>query len=127
MHMQETINQELGFDDGLTLQDKLHQFVTDAGTPFQERLRVYLCTPRAHWITSNEVPEFSIFEGEYGQISWKGDFHYLLHDQSVHLVRMCKFAIIGNETYFPAHWTKDMIHLFIKDCVNMGIHQFEYT
>lgn len=105
---------------------KIARFLLNTENPFKERLMLYLGTPKVCRTSFGVVPSFPLFETEYGKINWKTDFPYLQRDQNVNLVMMVDGLTKGNETHFPAHWTDDMLCLFVKDCVDNAIHEFDY-
>jgi hypothetical protein len=106
---------------------RIDSFLSNHGNPYKLRLMLYLATPSACRTCYLERPSFPIFETEYGAVDWKKDFPYLRKDQTVNLVMMIDLLMKGNATYFPAHWTDDMLYLFVKDCVDNSIHEFEYV
>lgn len=105
---------------------RINKFLGDHNQPFKHRLMVYLLTPTVCRNSFGHIPNFPLFETDYGKINWEKEFPYLKRDQSVNLVTMIDFLIKGNTTYFPGHWTDDMLFLFVKDCVEQTIHEFDF-
>jgi hypothetical protein len=105
---------------------KIVRYLDDRKVPFKARLLMYLLTPRLCFNSSGMIPTFSTFVVKHGDIDWKRDFPWLLRDQTVNLVKICKHVIQGNLTYFPEGWDHEMIFDFVKYCVDNGIHEFDY-
>lgn len=105
---------------------KIFKYITDTGESLRDRLIVYLGTPAKYYNGVGSIPEFPEFESKYGKIDWKESFPFLLRDQTVNLVKFCKYAINGNYTYFPEGWSQRTIFDFVIECVNLGIHEFDY-
>jgi hypothetical protein len=105
---------------------KVQRFLRDKRYSLKERLIVYLATPASCYKSHGTIPNFPQFRDEYGEIEWQIDFPYLKRDQCVNLVRFCNAAVGNRKELFPRAWTDDMIFLFVKDCVDSGIHEFDF-
>jgi hypothetical protein len=105
---------------------KVEAYLDNHNIPYKYRLLLYLATPKVCFCGTSVVPAFFEFTVKHGDINWKEDFPFLLRDQSVNLVKICRTALQGNYTYFPAHWTSEMLFDFVKCCVDLGIHEFDY-
>lgn len=107
-------------------QRRIMKFLEDYTVPYKYRLLMFLSTPKACFESINVIPAFARFAQKHGDIDWKEDFPFLLRDQSVNLVKICRSAMGGNYTYFPAYWTREMVYDFVKECVDQVIHEFDY-
>jgi len=119
---------EIEFRDALIRKtsSRIMNYLENRGNPFQTRLLLYLVTPKLCFYSMNVIPVFFNFSVKHGDINWKEDFPFLLRDQEVNLVKICRSAVEGNLTYFPAHWTAEMIFDFVKECVDTAVHEFSY-
>lgn len=104
---------------------EFYEYIADDRNGLKNRLMAYLMTPKLYSTSLNSVPRFLRFEGDYGCIDWAGDFPYLKPEQAVNVQMMVESLINGNLTFFPKHWTDDMLQQFVLDVLDMGCHEFD--
>lgn len=100
-------------------------FLTDSKVSFKDKLLLYIATPQVMFNCYSSVPDFPLFESDYGKIDWRADFPFFRPDSAVNVQGMVKGLLSGNETMFPSYWTDDMMFLFVKDAVEMACHEFD--
>lgn len=104
----------------------LKAYITDRSVPLKDRMMVYLRTPPPFYHFSENHPSMRIFTKDYGLIEWDKDFGKR-HGAAVDLRNICREFIMGSAESLPgSKWTDDMKFVFVLDCVNSGIHEFEY-
>lgn len=98
-------------------QQLLCKFVKDSNNSFKDRLHVWLNTPECFCTKYEWLYHPSLYEAQYGKISWYDDF--CCEKLETINLRDIYTSIIENDDIVRAN-------LFALDCMNDGYHIFKY-
>lgn len=116
---------ERGYNDMMEGEEAVQRILRDPNITYKDKLFIFMNTKGLYYKFAEDVPAFPKFTAKYGPINWGSDWGYA-KDSTVDLASICKWLVLRDPVH-PKSWTLEMKKDFVKECVEQGVHEFEFS
>lgn len=104
-----------------SIRSSIEFFIMDKKNSFEDRLEVFVNTPKQFYTTKSHILNFQNFDREHGEISWFEDFYFERYEE----VDLTEIVEHKDEYSYTADWSDEKFRSFQEAILDAGYHSFK--